>query len=146
MKTLPSCQFDNEKLILDMQLSIPCEVDAIEPVIHRVMKSIREMNCVLESEFEVDLALREALANAVVHGCTRDTRKMVQLCVVCDESQGILIVIRDPGSGFDPNAIPSPVLGQNIHSSHGRGVFLINQLMDEVRFARGGTEIRMRKM
>jgi len=145
MKILPSCQFDNEKLILDMQLSIPCEVDAIEPVIHLVMEGIREMKCVPESEFEVDLALREALANAVVHGCTRDTRKMVQLCVACDESQGILIVIRDPGSGFDPNAIPSPVLGQNIYSSHGRGVFLINQLMDEVRFARGGTEIRMRK-
>ena len=54
MKTLPSCQFDNEKLILDMQLSIPCEVDAIEPVIHRVMGSIREMNCVPESEFEVE--------------------------------------------------------------------------------------------
>ncbi len=128
MNTLPSCQFDNEKLILDMQLSIPCEVDAIEPVIHRVMESIREMNCVPESEFEVDLALREALANAVVHGCKKDNGKMVQLCVACEESRGILIVIRDPGSGFDPNAIPSPVLGQNIYSSHGRGVFLINQL------------------
>ncbi len=146
MKTLPSCQFDDEKLILDMQLSIPCEVDAIEPVIRGVMEAIRKTNCVPESEFEVNLALREALANAVVHGCTRDTRKMVQLCVACDESQGILIVIRDPGSGFDPNAIPSPVLGQNIYSSHGHGVFLINQLMDEARFARGGTEIRMRKM
>jgi serine/threonine-protein kinase RsbW len=98
-----------------------------------------------ESHFEVELALREALSNAVVHGGRSDTTKLVQLCVACDESHGLLIVVRDPGSGFDPSTIPSPVQGQTIYSSHGRGIFLINQLMDEVRFERGGREIRMRK-
>ncbi len=128
-----------------MQLSIPCDVDSIESGVYRVMQIIRETNCVPESHFEVELALREALANAVVHGGRSDTAKLVQLCVACHESHGILIVVRDPGSGFDPSTIPSPEQGQNIYSSHGRGIFLINQLMDEVRFERGGREIRMRK-
>lgn len=145
LKSFACSEFENEKLLHHMQLSIPCDVDAIESVVHRVMQSIRKTNCVQESHFEVELALREALANAIVHGCRSDTTKLIQLCVACDEWHGLLIVVRDPGSGFDPSAIPSPVEGQNIYSLHGRGIFLMNQFMDEVRFESGGREIRMRK-
>ena len=35
--------------------------------------------------------------------------------------------------------------GENLFSQGGRGIFLINELMDDVSFERGGTEIRMRK-
>jgi anti-sigma regulatory factor (Ser/Thr protein kinase) len=37
------------------------------------------------------------------------------------------------------------VQGQNIFSNHGRGIYLINQLMDEVQFQKNGTEIHMIK-
>jgi serine/threonine-protein kinase RsbW len=57
----------------------------------------------------------------------------------------MLIVVRDPGPGFDPGAIPSPTRGQNLYRHHGRGIYLISQLMDEVSYVRGGTEIWMRK-
>ena len=57
----------------------------------------------------------------------------------------MIIVVRDPGEGFNPESVPSPVVGKNIYADSGRGIFLINQLMDEVRFERGGTEIWMRK-
>ena len=57
----------------------------------------------------------------------------------------MLIVVRDPGEGFDPASIPSPIEGERLYLSHGRGIFLINQLMDSVKFQRGGTEIHMRK-
>jgi serine/threonine-protein kinase RsbW len=53
--------------------------------------------------------------------------------------------VRDPGPGFDPSQVPSPVEGDCIYSSHGRGIYLINQLMDHVQFGRGGTEILMIK-
>jgi serine/threonine-protein kinase RsbW len=65
--------------------------------------------------------------------------------VACDDERGILIVVRDPGSGFDPAKIPDPCQGENIYSSHGRGIYLINQLMDEVQFHKNGTEIHMLK-
>jgi serine/threonine-protein kinase RsbW len=55
-----------------------------------------------------------------------------------------LLVIRDPGKGFDPASLPSPIVGQNLFSTHGRGVFLINQLVDEVHYEKGGTEIHMK--
>ena len=59
--------------------------------------------------------------------------------------RGMLIIVRDPGSGFDPGDIPSPIKGENVFSDHGRGIFLINQLMDDVEYRSGGTEIWMRK-
>ena len=74
-----------------------------------------------------------------------DPSKQVQCCVACDKERGMLIIVRDPGPGFDPDSIPSPVVGQNVFSTGGRGIYLINQLMDDVRFERGGTEIHMRK-
>jgi serine/threonine-protein kinase RsbW len=57
----------------------------------------------------------------------------------------MLIIVRNPGEGFDPTSIPNPTRGQNIYATRGRGIFLINQLMDEVRFEQGGTEIHMKK-
>ena len=49
------------------------------------------------------------------------------------------------GEGFEPARIPSPLVGENIHSEHGHGIYLINLLMDEVRFERGGREVYLRK-
>ncbi len=57
----------------------------------------------------------------------------------------MLIVLKDPGPGFDPEKVASPRKRENLFSHHGRGIYLINQLMDDVRFEKGGTEIHMRK-
>ena len=141
----PSCTFDQDKLILRFESTIPADVKLISPVVERVMRIVGEMGCAAGKEFEVETALREALANAIVHGCQRDATKQVQFWVGCDESRGMLIVVRDPGPGFDPATLPTPLAGQEIYSTHGRGIYLINQLMDEVRVLRGGTEIHMRK-
>jgi serine/threonine-protein kinase RsbW len=144
-KPLPSCEFSSKELLLRLDVQVAAEISAIGPVVERVMEIAREMKCAEGKEFEIEMALREALANAIVHGAKHDTTKNVQLCVGCDEARGMLIVVRDPGEGFDPKSVPSPVMGQNVYSEHGRGIFLINQLMDEVRFERGGTEIHMKK-
>jgi serine/threonine-protein kinase RsbW len=139
------CEFEGKKLVLRLDTTIPADVDAVSPVVNGVMKLVEKMDCAAGKEVEVETALREALVNAIVHGCGNDPSKQVQFCVACDEDRGMLIVVRNPGEGFDPDSIPNPTIGQNIYQSHGRGIFLINQLMDEVRFERGGTEIRMVK-
>jgi serine/threonine-protein kinase RsbW len=142
---LPRCEFEGKELLLHYETKLPADVRRISPLVEMVMEKVGEMGCATGKEFEVETALREALANAIVHGARKDPAKEVQFLVACDQSRGMLIVVRDPGEGFDPEAIPSPVVGQEIYSSHGRGIYLINQLMDEVRFRRGGTEIVMKK-
>ena len=138
-------QFDAEKLILRMSATVPGERAAITPVVDRIMAIARELGCAKGKEDQIELVLQEALANAVVHGCKKDPSKQVRICVGCDQSRGMVIVVRDPGGGFDPSQIPSPIKGENVYSDHGRGIFLINRLMDDVSFKRGGTEIWMRK-
>ena len=95
--------------------------------------------------YDVTAVAHELAANAVVHGAKEDPTKIVECLVACDDRCGVLIIVRDPGQGFDPQAIPSCTMGENLYSNHGRGIFLINQLMDEVKFHKNGTEIHMVK-
>jgi serine/threonine-protein kinase RsbW len=127
------------------EVMLAADTSTISPVVAWVMHLVSEMEYGAGKEFQIEMALREALANAVLHGCKADPAKRIECSVTCDEQRGILIVVRDPGTGFDPAKIPSPTDGQNLFSEHGRGIYLINTLMDEVRFERNGAEIHMRK-
>jgi serine/threonine-protein kinase RsbW len=142
---LPRCEFEGKNLLLKLDVVLQGETSAIGPVVKAIMQMVEEMKCAAGKEFEIETALREALANAIKYGCRNDPQRTVECSVLCDESRGMLIVVRDPGPGFDPASIPSPIVGQNVFSDHGRGIYLISQLMDEVRFEKGGTEIHMRK-
>jgi serine/threonine-protein kinase RsbW len=93
----------------------------------------------------VELALDEALANAIRHGCKNDPTKQVQCIVTTDARGEVVIAVRDPGPGFEPSKVPNPLEGENMFKGSGRGVYLINQLMDEVGFADGGREVQMKK-
>ena len=138
-------EFDPAELRLRVDETIRGEAGAVPEVVERIMAAVGEMGYAQGQEFEIRLALSEALANAVVHGCGGDPQKKVQVCVECDPVRGMLVVVRDPGPGFDPLKVPSPIDGARVYSGGGRGIFLINRLMDEVRYNRLGTEIRMRK-
>ena len=132
-----ACKFD---------MTVQAETSHIDTVTEGVMHVLSQNDWAGENQFEIETALREALANAIRHGCKLDPTKSVQCCVTCDDSGEVLIVIRDPGSGFDVSTVPDPMSADNKLRSSGRGVFLINELMDEVRYADEGREIRMRKM
>ena len=131
-----SCDFAAQKLDLKLSVTLAGDRDAVDPVVRSVMSVVREMGCAPGSEDHIELALTEALANAVVHGAKNDASKIIE----CD-----VIVVRDPGPGFDPAKIADPLHEENIYSNHGRGIYLINQLMDEVQFHKNGTEIHMLK-
>ena len=140
-----SCNLDAKKLDLKLSVTLSADHDAVDEVVRSIMKVVREVKCVPGSEDNIELALTEALANAVVHGAKSDPSKVIECDVACDDERGLLIIVRDPGSGFDPAKLPDPRQGENIHSEHGRGIYLINQLMDEVEFHKNGAEIHMLK-
>jgi serine/threonine-protein kinase RsbW len=142
---LPEHDFDPDKLHLAFRVTLSASRNAVDPVVQQVMAVIRKMEGVDGKEDAIELSLREALANAVIHGAKEDPKKTVECLVSREEDCGILIVVRDPGAGFTPEAIPSCTVGENVYSHHGRGIFLINQLMDKVEFRKNGTEIHMVK-
>ena len=108
------------------------------------MRLIRKCGCAAEGESDVEIALREALANAIIHGNHEDRRKHVHVTCRC-EPEEISIVVKDEGKGFDPDTLPDPTAPENIGSIHGRGIHVMKALMDEVRFEEGGVVVHMRK-
>jgi anti-sigma regulatory factor (Ser/Thr protein kinase) len=131
-----ACQFN---------IVIPAEPSAIRTVTDGVAQALSNKPGVVGHEYEIELALEEALANAILHGCHCDPTKFIQCVVTYDDAGDVLIVVRDPGPGFEIADVPNPLEGANVLKGSGRGILLINQLMDEVRFADGGRELHMRK-
>ncbi|MFZ0952944.1 MAG: ATP-binding protein [Candidatus Sulfotelmatobacter sp.] len=142
---LPEKDFDPDKLHLLLRVTLSADRRAVDPVVQEVMGVVRQMKGVDGKEDAIELSVQEALANAVIHGAKEDPTKTVECLVSSDDERGVLIVVRDPGPGFRPDAIPTCTVGENVYSNHGRGIFLINQLMDKVEFRKNGTEIRMVK-
>jgi serine/threonine-protein kinase RsbW len=105
---------------------------------------LRNCGCVPEWESDVEIALREALANAIIHGNHEDRRKYVHVTCRCEPDE-VSIAVKDEGKGFDFNNVPDPTAPGNIGSVHGRGIHLMKALMDEVRFEEGGVVVHMIK-
>ncbi len=130
-----------------------CELNIVIPADPAAMEQVHSgMNALLAGRhwpeadaMKVELALQEGLANAIRHGCKNDPTKHVQCLVSFDAVGGLVIVIRDPGEGFDVTRVPDPLEGANVLKPSGRGVFLINELMDSVEYADHGRQVVMRK-
>lgn len=96
---------------------------------------------------EVGLAVRESVANAVLHGNRCDMSKKVGLTAELTEAE-LTISIRDEGEGFDPDALPDPLVPDNLLNETGRGFFLVRTCMDDVVVRRTGShglEVTMTK-
>jgi serine/threonine-protein kinase RsbW len=143
--SLPGKDFDPDHLSLILRVTLSADRKAVDPVVQEVMAVVRHMEGIEGKEDAIELSLQEALANAVIHGAKEDPRQVVECIVSRDDERGILIVVRDPGPGFAAATIPACTVGENLYSNHGRGIFLINQLMDKVEFRKNGTEIHMVK-
>ena len=124
---------------------IPASPTAIPTVTDGVRQLLRTRNGRDEEIAKVELALQEALANAVRHGCKGDSTKQIQCVLTFGAAGDIVIVVRDPGPGFDPVAMPDPLAGDNLFKAERPRRLLINRLMDEVGFRDGGRELQMKK-
>jgi len=128
-----------------LEESIPGDVNAIAAVVQRVTDLLVERGVVRGHEAEISLALTEALANAIRYGARNDPARSVRLTLYCGDKRGMKVVVRDPGPGFDPATIPSPMTADGLLSDHGRGLHMIKALLDDVHWEKNGTEIHMTK-
>ena len=126
-------------------MTIPADPSAIPLVTDGVTHVLQEKGWPESDVMAVELALQEAVANAIRHGCQGDPSQQLQCSVSIGESGEVVITVRDQGAGFDPSKVANPLDPANLLKSSGRGIFLINGLMDEVRFTDGGRELQMTK-
>jgi len=134
--------FPAERLALTLDSTLR-NVDLAERLIRRFCKKV---GCNERQENEIGVAVRESVANAVLHGNGSDAAKKVVLAVELRNSH-LAISVQDEGKGFDPDSLPDPIDPRNLLREGGRGFFLVKASMDEValRLASSGLEITMVK-
>ncbi len=124
-------QLDGVTLRIDQDLQ--SDLKLIDDAVAGIVAMIRGAGC-LEELDAIDLAIREAITNAIIHGNRCDQSKAVHIRVTLHKDRGLLIIIKDAGFGFDLCRMPNPLVGEGILANHGRGIFLIRQCMDDVQF------------
>ena len=133
-------RFDRSAWSERLRVSIPSTAPALKRAMGRVRGILSRCGFAQELRTDLEIALHEALANAMEHG--NDGRPKRRIFLRCyGGPPGILIAVRDEGPGFDPEAVPDPRADDRLELAHGRGLFLMRQLMDEVVFRRGGREV-----
>jgi hypothetical protein len=124
-------------------LRLPSDVACIEEAVALV-----ERHCFAGTtpegrfRFRLQVALSEALANAMVCGNDEDPAKGV-LVEAEVEPDTLRITVTDEGRGFDPDALPDPLDPDRLEYTCGRGVFLIRKLVDHVAFNERGNSLCM---
>ncbi len=118
-------------------------VDLVKRVFDQALEGLE-----LDSEVEtwLELAVREAVANAIVHGNGEDPDKRVEVSLKAEDDE-LVIQVADEGQGFDPDLLPDPRDPENLLRPNGRGIFYMRQCMDSIDydFQPAGTVVTMRK-
>ena len=128
-------------------LAIGSRFENIELVQVVLKDSLERLGLDEDTRHWVDVAVREAVANAIKHGNVQDPGKQVHVDVAV-EGDDLIIEVRDEGEGFDPSHLEDPLAPQNLLKPNGRGIFYMKSFMDDIRYETrpgGGTVVTMRK-
>jgi serine/threonine-protein kinase RsbW len=125
-----------------LKIQIPSIVENI-----RIVESFIDN---VKDKYEIDddiygnimIAVTESVNNAIKHGNNCDKNKNVTLTAVYEENL-VRFIVEDEGPGFDPSKLPDPTAPENIEKLGGRGIFLMQQLSDEVNFSNSGKTAEM---
>ena len=136
---------DRRTLAFRYRRSLESTTPGINRAVRDILKHARITGCLADHHAELEIALREALANAVLHGNRSDAAKRVLVRAYCDPKKGFVIAVRDEGRGFDPSKVPDPRREDRLQLTHGRGIFLMRELMDHIEHRKGGREVVLYK-
>jgi serine/threonine-protein kinase RsbW len=129
------------------ELRLPSRIEAVSEAAAAVSEFMSRLGIDEGVAFGVDMAVREAVTNAVLHGNKLDEAKVVDL-KLRNSPDAFEIIVHDQGGGFNPNDIPDPTIEDNILKTSGRGIFFMRNFMDTVDWSadpKGGTTVRMMK-
>jgi serine/threonine-protein kinase RsbW len=132
---------DRQRFTERFRTHIPSTKQALNKAVHSVMQMAERCDCVDDNQADLEIALREALANAMIHGNAYRTTKRIFIRCYGAPSSALLIVVRDEGEGFDPTNVPDPRDEDRMHLHHGRGLLLMRELMDYVEYRKNGREV-----
>ena len=126
---------------------MPSRIETVATAAAAVAEFVGRSGISDDAAFGIDMAVREAVTNAVLHGNRQDENKTVDI-VLKSSPDAVEISVHDQGPGFNPEDVPDPTATENILKTSGRGIFFMRTFMDEVDWLirpEGGTTVRMLK-
>jgi len=129
------------------ELDLPSRIESVEAAAKAAEKFAETNGFGEEVRFAVDMAVREAVANAVKHGNKLDETKRVEITFE-NSDEGFEIIVRDFGRGFTVEEVPDPTNPENLMKGDGRGILFMRSFMDAVEWsnhASGGMIVKMLK-
>ncbi len=130
---------------VELRQCLTSQIGIISPFVDQMMRFIARFRNPDGSELKIETAFHEALVNAIVHGNQEDPRKLVCVACRCTTDGEVSLTVQDKGQGFDTAAVIDPTTPENRLLPHGRGIYLMKTLMDDVCFEQGGAVVYMHK-
>lgn len=130
------------------ELILPSTLESVEKAASEAESFAKSVGLGDEAISAIDMAVREAVANAIKHGNKQDATKNVEI-TFSNLPRGLEVVVRDFGKGFDVDEVPDPTNPENLLKANGRGVLFMRAFMEEVEWFRhdeGGTIVKMCKL
>jgi serine/threonine-protein kinase RsbW len=133
--------------ITRVDLTLDSNLESVDKAEASVLRAAEEMGFDEDSRYQIGIAVRESVVNAVVHGNCYSDHKKVRLSVMRGPDR-LTVTVADEGKGFDAESLPDPLAKENLMNQSGRGIFLMRAFMDEFDIRRlepHGTEFRLVK-
>lgn len=110
-------------------------------LVERLIEDVCEVYSVNEDSYgNMLIAVTEAVNNAIHHGNRNDPEKFVKIGFESEDNM-LIFSVCDEGPGFDHLSLPDPTDPANIDKLSGRGVFLMTNLSDLIRFEQDGKKV-----
>jgi anti-sigma regulatory factor (Ser/Thr protein kinase)/CheY-like chemotaxis protein len=137
LRVLP---FVREKI----DFELPSDLSLMDGVLHYLIERVSKLGLIKPERSNLFVALDEAFVNAVKHGNRNDPNKLVRITAEISPQEA-RFTVEDEGDGFNVQEIPDPCDPSNLFKTSGRGVLLIYNIMDEVKYNERGNRLTMIK-
>jgi serine/threonine-protein kinase RsbW len=130
-----------------IKISIPSKIESIDEAVVKTVEFAKDSGFAEDDIFGIDMAVREAVANAVKHGNRLDESREVEIDLANSE-ETFQIRIRDFGDGFSVEDVPDPTNPENLLKEDGRGILFMQNFIDVVEWhnhPEGGMIVKMTK-
>ncbi len=139
---------DREEILKQLhekiEFEMPSSIALMEVVLDYLIARVEKIGVTSEEQSNLRVALSEAFINAVKHGNKFDAGKAVHISADISPHEA-RFTIEDQGEGFDVSKIPDPRDQSNLFKPSGRGVLIIQNIMDEVSYSERGNSLTMIK-
>ncbi|MCD6375672.1 MAG: ATP-binding protein [Caldisericaceae bacterium] len=124
------------------QVIFPSNIKYLPEAEHITACISKELAFDEDARDDLSIAITELFNNALHHGNKEDESKKITITFTV-LGEGLQISVQDEGKGFKPEKIKNPLDKENILKTSGRGLFLVEQLVDKICFnvSQKGSEV-----